>query len=208
MLAEKCNLHVQTISNFEKDAKIPSQKTLQTIAITLQLEGIAFLEDDGVQRKASRVITYAGADGFRAFMDDVYETARTTGGEICLLNARPDNWIKWLGEEWNELHSLRMQKILNNIQFKVITKEGDYNFLGNRHAEYRWVPKKLWNEHSFYAYGNNIGFLNFEKDSIEIYVIRQKQFSDSIRFLFNLVRDQFTILPDVPHYKPHKKTPG
>jgi len=205
ILAEKCGLHVQTISNFEKGAKIPSKRTLETIARTLQAEGIVLLEDDGVQRKANRVMTYSGEDGFKAFMDDVYETAKSMGGEICLFNAKPSNWTKWLDSYWYDKHVARMETILPKFDLKIIVKKGDYNFISNRFAEYRWVAERVWNENSFYAYGDKVAFLNFENDNVEIYVLSQRKFAETMRFLFNLVWDQFTIIPDVPDYKPASK---
>jgi transcriptional regulator with XRE-family HTH domain len=204
-LAELCDIHVQTISNFEKEASTPSKTTLDKISTVLQLHGIVFEEDDGVKRRAQCVQQYKGVEGFKHFMDDVYKTAERVGGEICLLNAKPDNWIKWLGEEWNAHHSKRMAEIRDKFTFRVTLKEKDYHFLGKNHAEYRWVPAKIWNEKSFYVYGDKIGFLNFENDEVNIFVLEQKKFAETFRFLFNLVWDQYTIIPDKGDYKPLSK---
>lgn len=205
VLAEKCGLHVQTISNFEKEAKTPSKRTLETIARTFHIEGIVLLEDDGVQRKANRVVTYFGEEGFKSFMDDLYESARTAGGEICLFNAKPSNWIKWLEDFWLEKHVVRMEKILHKIDYKIIIKQNDYNFISNRFAEYRWIPDKIWHEHSFYTYGDKVAFLNFEGNNVEIYVIRQKKLTQTMRFFFNMMWEQFTIIPDSGDYRPQTK---
>lgn len=203
-LAEKCDMHVQTISNFENETSTPSKRTIEKIANVITANGIILTEDDGLKRQASNITEYKGSDGFRLFMDDVYETAKNVGGQICLLNAKPENWIKWLGQEWNEFHSQRMKDIRENFLFRATIMEGDMNFLGKQHAEYRWVPKKIWNEQSFYVYGDKLGFLNFENDDVNIYVMKQKKFAETFRFLFNLVWDQYSIIPDVPDHKPQK----
>lgn len=203
-LAKRCGMHVQTISAFESETGTPTRRTLTKITDTLEQGGIEFLPNDGVGRRASPITVYRGTEGFRAFMDDVYEGAKEYGGDICLLNAKPENWTKWLGQEWYENHTKRMQKLLDRINFKVTCKEGDTNFIGGKHSEYRWVSKEIWNEQSFYAYGDRIGFLRFEKDDVEILVMKQKQFADSFRFLFNIAWDQITIIPNVKGYKPEK----
>lgn len=56
VLAEECNLHVQTISNFEKNSKIPSKRTLEIIYATYLKNNIVFYENDGVQRRTNNVI--------------------------------------------------------------------------------------------------------------------------------------------------------
>src|SRR5690606_12874302 len=102
-------------------------------------------------------------------------------------NAKPANWIKLLDEYWYTHHIRRMEAILDQIVFKIIIREGDYNFISKDFAEYRWVSKKIWNEYSYYAYGDKIAFLNFENDTVEIFVLKHKHFARTHRFLFNLV---------------------
>lgn len=195
-LADKCDMHVQTISNFENETSTPSKTTLLKITTVFQQQGIALLENDGIQRVHNITKQYEGADGFRTFMDDVYETARAVGGEFCLLNAKPDNWIKWLGQDWMDYHSKRMAEIIDNFTFRITAQEGDRNFISSQFAEYRWVPKKIWNQHSYYAYGDKIAFLNFEGGNVHILVLTHKHFAQTHKFLFNLVWEQYTIIPD------------
>jgi hypothetical protein len=147
--------------------------------------GIEFIAADGVRKGRGRIIEYKGADGFRAFMDDVYETIKTQGGLACIHNARPDNWIKWLGAEWNSFHTERMLKIKKAFDFKITVRQGDQNFIG-KHAEYRWLPQSLSNDETFYAYGDRLGLLMFEPESVNIRVIHSRQFADGFRSLFAL----------------------
>lgn len=208
-LATRCDMHVQTISNFESDNSTPSKTTLSKITNILEQAGIAFLDDDGVRRRQLAVQQYQGSEGFRAFMDDIYQTLKDKGGDMCLLNARPDFWLKWLGKEWYEtVHIPRMEALLDKIDFRVTIREGDYNFIGNRFGEYRWIPEKIWDDNSFYSYGDKIGFLSFDNNTVEILVLHQKKFAENYRFLFNLVWDQYSIIPNADDYKPKKKTPN
>lgn len=207
-LATKCDMHVQTISNFESENSTPSRTTLDKITTVMQQAGIIFLDDDGVRRRQTIVEHYIGVDGFKDFMDDVYETARSVGGNICLLNARPNNWIEHLGQDWFEYHNKRMTDILDRFTFRITTKEGEHNFISRDFAEYRWVPKEMWNQHSYYAYGNKIAFLNFDNDNIDILAINHAHFAKTHKFLFDLVWQNHTIIPDTDDYKPKtKKSP-
>ncbi len=204
-IAQTIGVSANTISNIEKGLNNPSHDTLLRIQNYFEMNGVEFTDGEGIKRHQEKVISYEGTDGFRKFMDDVYEVASTQGGEICLMNAKPDNWIKWLGKEWYDRHTLRMQSIVKKINFKVTIRHGDYNFIGGKHSEYRWISEDLWNEQSFYAYGDRIGFLNFEEDSLQIFVLKQKQFTDSYRKLFNIAWDQVTALPDAKGYKPDEQ---
>jgi transcriptional regulator with XRE-family HTH domain len=196
-LAERCDIHVQTISNFEKESSTPSKKTLEKIVIVIESAGIQLIDDDGVKRRQEIITQYRGVEGFRLFMDDVYETAKSQGGEICLLNAKPDNWIKWLGQDLWDFHADRMSKLSKTISAKITCPEGDFNFISKRFAEYRWVPKEIWNQHSFYAYGDKVAFLNFQKDDVRIFVLKHLPFAKTHKFLFNLVWEHHTMIPDI-----------
>lgn len=197
-LAERCGMHVQTISSFEQEVGSPTKRTLQKIAQTFELAGIDFSEgDDGVRRIHNTIQKYEGIEGFRRFMDEVYHVANTEGGDICLYNAKPENWIKWLGVEWNSMHSARMKEIAHKFKFRITVKEGETQFLGKHHAEYRWFPKELWDERSFYVYGDSIGFLNFETENVEVFVLKQKRFADSFRALFNIAWNNVSIIPKI-----------
>lgn len=201
-LAERCDIHVQTISNFEKESSTPSKTTLGKIISVLGVAGIEVTEDDGVKRRSQPIQQYKGMDDFRLFMDDVYETAKTQGGEICLLNAKPSNWIQMLGQDWQDFHVERMSRHLDKFTFKITTRKGEYNFISRGFAEYRWVPENVWNQHSYYAYGDKVAFLNFDNNDINILVLKHAHFAKTHKFLFNLVWDHYSIIPDVPDHKP------
>lgn len=193
-LAKKSGIHVQTISNFEHGNGSPTNKTLGTIRETFESEGVDFSDhDDGVRRTSAKIQYLHGADGFQRFMDDVYDVAKTQGGEICLHNANPKNWLKWLGSDWNTMHTNRMLE-LGKLNFKITAAHDDYTMIG-KHAEYRWLPREMWNDQSFYAYGNRIALLNFEKESINIVVMHNQKFANGFRKLFNVTWDNIAIIP-------------
>ena len=135
-------------------------------------------------------------------MDDVYQQAKDKGGKIRLWNARPGLFIQWLGEEFYARHTERMRPLLGDISFNVTCEEGETNFIGGKFAEYRWVPKKIFNEQAIYCYGDRIAFLSFEEKSVNIFILHSKEFTDSFRLLFDFVWDEITIIPDLEGHKP------
>ena len=194
-VADATGIGVQTLADLENGkTDSPRISTLDTLRLYYETHGIEFTDDGGIRPNKVRVQQYEGAEGFRRFMDDVYEVAKTQGGEICLHNAKPSNWLKWLGVEWNQMHTERMVAVKDGMNFKITAGHDDYQMIG-KHAEYRWLPKEMWNDQSFYAYGDRIALLNFEEDSVHIVVMHNKKFADGFRSLFNVAWDNVTTIP-------------
>ena len=129
-------------------------------------------------------------------MDHLYETANSYGGEIVLFNANPANWYKWLGEEWFSAHSKRMQDLGNKINMKITAKEGENLFISKDFAEYRWFPEELFNDRALYAYGDNLAFVNFDKNDVSVVVLKQSDFSNAFRVLFNIAWKNVAKVPN------------
>lgn len=209
-LATRADVHVQTISNFEKEQSSPSKTTLEKLCGILEDEGIIFLGEDGVRMRQLPVRQYQGTDGFRAFMDDLYTTMNKHGGEMCLLNSHPDLWIKWLGgRDWYEnVHQPRMEAISDRIHLRITTFEGNTNFLAKHFAEYRVVPETMWNDNGFYCFADRIALMNFTDKNVEIFVIKNRKFAETFRFLFNLYWDKHATGPGIGKPRPQTPLPG
>ncbi|MCK6417629.1 MAG: helix-turn-helix domain-containing protein [Alphaproteobacteria bacterium] len=188
-LADRAGLSQTGIARIENGTNQPNSSTLAKIEAAFEKGSIEFLGLSGVRLKTGEIKTFRGQEGFRAFMDDVYETARDKGGEICLFNGVPRFFSKFLGEEWYQMHSARMQQIKDKFTFKIIVREGDEHTIAQGFAEYRWFPENLFNERTFYAYGDRLAFMNFSDDNVTIRVLPQEEFADSFRVLFNIAWD-------------------
>ena len=147
-----------------------------------KLKGIEFTNHDGVRRSAP-IVTLEGTDGFRSFMDDVYETARDIGGDICLFYTQPELWIKYLGKEWYAMHNERMVALGDQINVRIIINEENFNYI-LKCAEYRWTTKGHIQDTMFYCYGNKLGILNFKNDNIKITVIAEDGLAEAFQLLF------------------------
>ncbi len=201
-LAKRVGVGASMISALETGRSAGSVELIVHILDAFREAGVEFTDDGGLRPVKQQVVVLKGPEGFKAFMDDVYETCAKQGGEICVHNAKPENWIKWLGQEWNSYHSQRMKKIAHALTYKITCQHGEVNFLGSGHAEYRWVPDHLWDERPFYVYGSKIGFINFQEQSVDVFVLDQKQFADSFRSMFNVIWETVAIVPPLPGHKP------
>lgn len=197
-LAQKCGIHVQTISNFEHGTGTPTQKTLAKLCHTLELAGIEFIES-GV-REAKNLTVLNGSSGFQTFLDDVYQTALQHGTrkkpcEIFLSNVIHQNWIKWAGEEKWEHHTARMTKDRDLMDVRIIVRENDLNFPARDYAQYKWFPAAIFNDKSFYAYHNKLAFLDFQPDNVQVTIMRHANFAEGYRTLFQIAWHQIAKMP-------------
>lgn len=192
-LGQRCSIHKQTISNFESERSTPSKGTLEKIIDVFELAGVEFIK--GGARERDHVTTLTGRDGFSAFLDDVYQTATQNGSkktpcEIYLSNVIHDNWIKWMGAEKWKKHIKRMTDNKDIMDVRIIVKEGDNNFPAESYSQYKWFPAPLFNDKSFYSYHDKLAFLNFEKDDVKITIMRQFEFAEGYRTLFEIAWNQ------------------
>jgi transcriptional regulator with XRE-family HTH domain len=191
-LAEHADLSQTGIARIENGTNKPNSQTLEKICAAFENADIEFLGTNGVRKRTGEVKVLKGQEGFRIFMDDVYETVKAKGGEICLFNGVPEFFIKFLGEDWYKNHSKRMESIKNNFKFKIIIKEGNHSLIAGSFAEYRWFPSILFHEKTFYSYGDKLAFLSFSDDNVVIHVLPQKEFAESFDVLFNIAWDRAT----------------
>lgn len=193
-LAEKAGVSKPSIVRMEKDLFSVKDEIRRSVELVFDRHAMEFTPG-GVQERSYKITHYDGAEGFRDFMWDVYNTSNDMGGDIRLFNAKPAYWHKWLGKEWYQSHAKRMEGISNKVTFHAISCENDDLFIANNFGEYRWFPKDLFSEKAFYAYGNKLGFLNFEQDTMNIFVIEHSDFADAFRVLFEIAWDNVAIVP-------------
>ena len=199
-LSDRTGISATSIGSIEKGHTTPRAKTLEKIRGAFESNGIEFLGLDGVRQQSNYVQTLSGGDGFSAFLDDVYQTAIKFGTpdkpvEVFLSNVVHENWIKWMGPEKWKNHTDRMTKDKDVMDVRIIVKEGDQNFPASDYSKYKWFPDPLFNDKSFYSYHDKLAFLNFQKDDVEILIMRQPEFAEGYRTLFKIAWDQLATDP-------------
>lgn len=188
-LADRAGLSQTGLARIENGAHQPNSQTLAKILKTFDEADIEFLGETGLRKRSGEIKVLRGRDDFKKFMDDVYITARDIGGDICLFNARPGNWLDLMGRDWCQRHAERMIEIQDNYNFRTIAKQSDDLLIGQSFITYRWIPENMFNERAFYCYGDKLAFLDFKDDDIEIWVLHHREFTDGFRTLFQISWD-------------------
>lgn len=191
-LAERCGMHVQTISAFENETGTPTKRTLSKVTETLEQGGVEFLPNEGVGRKKRNIIRYDGQEGFQAFMWDVFETVKNEGGEICVSNVDETLFTELLGRECDDEYTMKMNNLRKThpFDFKILIRTGDTNTVASGYAEYRTIDEEYFGERSFYAYGSKLALLTLLKGNLSIVVLDEQEYTDSYRIIFNVMWDK------------------
>lgn len=204
-LADRTGISSTTIGTIEKGDSHPREETAQIIKAVLEDAGISFTENGGVEPYKNMVRLYQGSSGLKRFMDDVYETAKSENADICLFNTTPENWLKLLGEEWCEFHYKRMMDIKTPFRFRAITRQKNDILIGQGFIEYKWIPEHLFNEKTFYCYGDNLAFIDFLSNDVKVWVLEHAGFANGFRTLFQISWDQVGAAPILKKEKDLKK---
>lgn len=196
-LSEKSGIGQQAISKFENGGTEPLAKTVQKLQRVLEEAGVEFLSTGGVQPRQDIMRAYKGRGGFIEFIWDVYQTAKSGEGDICVSNVNENDFEYWLGSE-DAVYTEKMAK-LGNVNFKILIQEGDINFSAGSYAEYRWVPKEKFSAAPFYVYGDKLAMILFDKD-VSVYIIKNRDIADAQRKQFNIAWEN----ADIPVIKKAK----
>ena len=195
-IAEVCGIAKGTLSEIENEHSPGKAATLHALQLYFENRGLEFIEGDGVRRSLTGLRRYEGAQGFREFYDDLYETARTVGGDLCLFNGVSELVLKWLGEDHRRLQVERMLAIKDRYRYRVIVEHGDTTAFGSEYAEYRWFPPDLFNDKTLFIYGPKVAFVNFDNDDVQVLVIDQQEIADTQRLFFNQAWDHIAQEPE------------
>ncbi len=185
-LATRSGVSKPSIIRIEKDLMSVKHDVQQHVKKAIEQNNIEFLDQCGLRENRQMLIKYNGKSGFREFYDDLYETARDVGGDICLFNGVSELVLEWLGQDFLDNHVKRMHPIQDKFNYRVIVKEGDKSFLGSKYCTYKWFPKNLFNDKSIFIYGSKVGFITFKNNDVEILVINQKELAECQLLFFNL----------------------
>lgn len=170
-LAEKAKVTRDTIYRIESGAHKAQEATLVSIARILDLQGVELTEDEGVKIRKNQVRIFSGAEGYKQFLDHIYETMKD-GGRICQFNLSDGKNLPHAGD-YAQKHLERMGKI-KNLDARVLTIEGDDNFPA-KHCVYRWLSKENKILMPYYVYGDFVVMPIYKtEDHIEVISIQSK----------------------------------
>ena len=198
-LAKAANVSPETIKNIEHGTFRPQENTADAIVRAFGVHGVEFTDDNGVRCTKDSVLRLEGTEGFKKFLDDVYETAKQ-------LSAIPDNdkptcisyvddrfFIKHLGD-FLPLHIQRMNKI-ENCKTRILIEDKPHSYLEEERStssyrEYRKQTNAFKGNVPFYVYGDKLAILIFaETAPPQIVVISSSLVAKAYREQFNVMWD-------------------
>jgi transcriptional regulator with XRE-family HTH domain len=181
-LSRRTNISTTSIGNIEAGNTQPRESTLRLIRQAFENAGIEFIGTEGMRLKNDTIDIYEGQQGFLNFFDHVYQTVLTENADIYACNIDETLFKKWSGEQADK-HLKRMQSI-ENLNCKVLLKDGDTNYIASRYAEYKWLPKNLFSSVPFYVFGSRLAIILFNEEpkvivinNIAVTEAYKKQFS-------------------------------
>jgi DNA-binding XRE family transcriptional regulator len=184
-VAEHLGIAANTLSKIESGQSDVSMSRMSDIQRFYEREGIAFMENDGVKWNNETFKIFKGDEDFRAFYDDLYNTVKDFGGDVCLYNGVSELVINSLGKDFVAKQQKRMSEIEKAFSYRVIVEYGDSTFFGSSYCEYKWMSQEFFNNKAFFVFGNKVAFANFD-DGVQIIMIEQSDIAQNHRVLFDL----------------------
>lgn len=181
-LADLSGIAAKSIDNFENGKTSLAHKNMKALITTFVSEGIEFIGETGVNIPKDYVTkTLTGANGFKEFLDDVYNTVKN-GGTINVTNVIDHDFKYWAGDKHQD-HVTRMAGI-KNLECKTLCKNGYQDFHASDYTNYRWLPENETGETPFYMYGQKLAILTLRPEPI-IIIINVPGVVDTFRIKFD-----------------------
>jgi DNA-binding XRE family transcriptional regulator len=199
-LAQAAKISPETVKNIEHGVFRPQEETAERIIQAFAQHNVIFTEDEGVKITNNHISTLNGYEGFKSFMDDLYNTSlkdySINGTKpICVCNVNNDHFKKNL-KEYAAHHIERMSKI-QGLKIKMLaTKKEEMRTPGANYMITKYIDQSV--SLPFYVYGDKFSIINFEvEDSPQIIVIHSPAVAKSYR-------DQFEIMWSNASNEPRK----
>lgn len=192
-LAEKSDVHVQTISSFEHETGTPTKKTLEKIMHAFEKAGIEFTKN-GLEKIEYPVVNIEGKtheETYLKILEDVYEHLKNIENPELLL-MYSDNRVS--PPSVNSMYR-KMRK--HGVKMRQLIEEGNDYIIGPL-KEYRYIPKKFFINRVTLIYGDRIA--NETGDVLRA-IIRIDPINAKIQ------RNSFNMLWDVLKQPTHTSAP-
>lgn len=175
-LADRSGTGISTVAGFEKGHRDTRTENKEAIIDTLEREGIDFT-GDGVRPKSSNILIFEGKDCYLRILDDIYYTLKDNPDE-ALFYCSDDRLSNGVTVE----KELFMRRAC--IRMRCIIEEGN-TFIRYPLSEYRYIPKRYFNNHLTVTYGNKVALL-FDINE-RAFVLENRQYAENQRNQFELI---------------------
>lgn len=198
-LAQAAAVSPETIKNIEHGTFRPQETTADAIVRAFAVHGVEFTDDNGVRFFRDSVRRLEGNQGFKIFIDDVYETVKVLSSQgitdkpTCISYVDDRFFIKHLGDYLNP-HIERMNQI-KNFKTQILIEDKPYSYLESEreNSSYREYRKNVSGQAGnvpFYVYGDKFAILIFDETKPPQFVVIASE------LVAKAYREQFKIMWD------------
>lgn len=179
-LAARTGLAVPTIANIEIGKQEPSVKTMDKIVHAFEMNGIEFLDGEGVKKRKGNIAVLRGQKGFDEFYERVHQEGMTNPNSTFLLNNIDERkFEKWMPKKFLEKGVIELFEIAK-IKFLILAKKGDTYFPYNDDlTHHKWIPEDQFDSVSFYVFNDKIGIFFFHEKEPIIFLLEYKEATET-----------------------------
>lgn len=195
-LAERCDLAPMTVTKFEKEGsdKRPEARTLEKLRRALESGGVEFLPHEGVCKASNQILVLKGTEGFAAFFDNVYDTAKAEKDpNICVVNVDDKLFLQWHSTHAPEY--IRKMSALKIKPVRSLLNKGDDFRVADKYSHYKWIDQAIPSSSTLYLYGNKAAIFNFKPDDVEITVVNNASTTQMLRSMFEVLWEKASDTP-------------
>lgn len=146
-LAVKAGIPYSSLIKIESGAiRNPSAQSISKLAQALSISSDALFAPK----------TFLGASSISAIFQDVLASLSEGGGTMYINGVEESRYLRHSSEELLGFVDALKRR---GIRQKLLSKEGDKNFLEGDHLEYRWIAKKYFSPVPTYVYGNKVSVI-------------------------------------------------
>ncbi len=161
-LAAYSGVSTASIGKIETGSQKPTQETLERLSYAFQEAGIRFFGKTGLERIELPIITFEGEGWFLKLLDDVCDTLRGEPDAELLVDGADDR--KSPPKVVQKIQILRQV----GIKMRIFVEEGNTHLMGPL-EEYRYIPKRFYNNLNTLIYADKVALCIAELSYCQIY---------------------------------------
>lgn len=152
-LAGRTGLSITTIRKIENGEISPRSTTMNAIRRAVEDAGWEFIYPEGIRRRQESVIVYEGADSTDLFFNDMLDTVRQKGGEVCGSLVSQDMLVHSLGAHAKN-NADRLTKLNEATSIKCLVEEPDDMPILLPRYQFKIASKRHMSAVPYFVYGD------------------------------------------------------
>lgn len=175
-LSKQSGVSITSVQRLEKEFGDSTSEVKNSVLEALRKAGVSFI-DDGLQLKTTNYEIFDGPDCYLRILDDIFYTLKDTKGEALFYcsDDRLSNEITVSKERFLRRSGIKMRCII----------EEDNTFIRYPLNEYRYIPKRYFNNHLTVIYGNKVALL-FDINE-KSFILENRLYAENQRNQFELI---------------------